>query len=37
VWHASLAETTPPQLLPLTVGASDIDPHVRLGAGGIVK
>jgi plastocyanin len=37
VWHSSLAETTPPQLLPLTVGASDIDQRVRLGAGGLVK
>jgi len=37
VWHASLAETTPPQLLPLTVGAADIDQRVRLGAGGLVK
>jgi len=37
VWHSSLAETTPPQLLSLTVGASDIDQRVRLGAGGLVK
>jgi len=37
VWHASLAETTPPQLLPLVVGASDVDQHIRLGAGGLVK
>jgi plastocyanin len=37
VWHSSLAETTPPQLLPLTVGASNLDQHVRLGVGGLVK
>ena len=37
VWHASLAETTPPQLLPLTVGAADIEQRVRLGAAGLVK
>ena len=37
VWHSSLAETTPPQLVPLTVGAGDIDQRVRLGAGGIAK
>lgn len=37
VWHASLAETTPPQLLPLAVGASDIDQRVKLGAGGLVR
>ena len=37
VWHASLAETTAPQLLPLVVGATDIDQHIKLGAGGLVK
>ena len=37
VWHSSLADTTPPQLLPLTVGAADIDQRVKLGAGGIAK
>ena len=37
VWHASLAETTPPQLLPLTVAAGDVEQRVRLGAGGLVK
>lgn len=37
VWHSSLAETTPPQLLPLTVGTADIDQRVKLGAGGLVK
>jgi plastocyanin len=37
VWHSSLADTTPPQLLPLTVGGADIDQRVKLGAGGIAK
>ena len=37
VWHASLAETTPPQLLPVTVGATDVDQRVRLSTGGLVK
>ena len=37
VWHSSLAETTPPQLLPLAVAAGDVEQHVRLGAGGMVK
>jgi plastocyanin len=37
VWHSSLAETTPPQLLPLTVGASSLDQRVVLGVGGLVK
>jgi len=37
VWHSSLAETTPPQLLPLTVAAGDVEQHVRLGPGGLVK
>ena len=37
VWHSSLAETTPPQLLPLTVGAADVDQHIKLGPGGLVK
>jgi len=37
VWHSSLAETTPPQLLPLTVAASDVEQRVRLGPGGLVK
>ena len=37
VWHSSLAETTPPQLLPLTVGATDVDQRVKLGPGGLVK
>ena len=37
VWHASLAETTPPQLLPLTVAAGDVEQRVKLGAGGLAK
>ena len=37
VWHASLAETTPPQLLPLTVAAGDVEQRVKLGPGGIAK
>ena len=37
LWHASLAETTPPQLVPLTVGAVDVEQRVKLGAGGLAK
>lgn len=37
VWHSSLAETTPPQLIPVTVGAGDVEQHVRLGPGGFIK
>ena len=37
VWHASLAETTPPQLLPLTVAAGDVEQRVKLAAGGLAK
>ena len=37
VWHASLAETTPPQLLPLTVAAGDVEQRVKLGPGGTIK
>ena len=37
VWHSSLADTTPPQLLALTVGAADVDQRVKLGAGGITR
>jgi plastocyanin len=37
VWHASLAETVPPQLVALTVGAGDVDQRVKLGANGLVK
>jgi len=37
VWHASLAETTPPQVIALTVAAGDVEQRVKLGPGGIVK
>ena len=37
VWHASLAETAPPQLLPLAVAAGDVEQHVKLGPGGMAK
>jgi plastocyanin len=37
VWHSSLNDATPPQLLPITVGAADVEQHVRLGPGGIAK
>ena len=37
VWHSSLAETTPPQLVPVSVGAADVEQHVKLGPGGFIK
>ena len=37
VWHSSLAETVPPQLVALTVGAGDVEQRVRLGANGLAK
>ena len=37
VWHASLAETTPPQLLALTVGAGDVDQRIKLAPGGFAR
>jgi len=37
VWHSSLAETTPPQLLPLTVGTADVDQRVKLGPAGLAR
>jgi plastocyanin len=37
VWHSSLAETTPPQLVALTVAAGDVEQRVKLGAGGLTK
>ena len=37
VWHSSLAETVAPQLVPLTVGAGDVDQRIRLGANGLAK
>ena len=37
VWHSSLAETTPAQLMPISVGAGDLDERIRLGAGGFAR
>jgi plastocyanin len=37
VWHASISDTAPPQLLALTVGSADVEQRVKLGPGGIVK
>ncbi len=37
VWHSSLAETVPPQLVALTVGAGDVDQRVKLGPNGLAK
>jgi plastocyanin len=37
VWHATLAEGAPPLLVPVVVGAGDVDQRVRLGAGGSPK
>ena len=37
VWHSSLAETAPAQLVPLTVGAADLDQRVKLGADGLAR
>jgi plastocyanin len=37
VWHSSLNDSTPPQLLPLTVGSADVEPRVKLGPGGFAK
>lgn len=37
VWHSSLAETTPAQLLPLVVDAADVDQRIRLGPGGLAR
>ncbi len=37
VWHSTLAETTPAQLVALTVGAADVEQHVKLGPAGIVR
>jgi plastocyanin len=36
-WHSSLAETTPPQLMPLVVGTGDVEQRVRLGPGGLIR
>jgi len=37
VWHSSLAESTPAQLVPLTVGTADVGQRVRLGPGGLAR
>ena len=37
VWHSSFAETVPAQLVPLTVGAADVDQRVKLGANGLAR
>ena len=37
VWHSSLDDAAPPQVLPLTIGAADVERRVRLGPGGIAK
>ncbi len=37
VWHSSLNDATPPQLLPVTVGSADVEQRVKLGPGGIAK
>ena len=37
VWHSSLAESVPAQLVPLTVGAGDVEQRVKLGANGLAK
>ena len=37
VWHSSLAESTPPQTVALTVAAGDIDQRVKLTPGGLSK
>jgi plastocyanin len=37
VWHSSLNDAAPPQLLPVTVGAADVEQSVKLGPAGIAK
>ncbi len=37
VWHSSLAEAVPPQRVPLTVGAGDVDQRVKLGPDGLAR
>ena len=37
VWHSLLAETAPAQLVPLTVGAADVEQRLRLGANGLAR
>ncbi len=37
VWHSSLAESVPAQLVPLTVSAGDVEQRLKLGANGLAK
>jgi len=37
VWHATLAESTPPVVLPLLVAGADVEQPVRLGRDGSAK
>ena len=37
LWHSSLAESAPAQLLPLAVGTADIDQRVTLGPRGFAR
>ncbi len=37
VWHSSLGESVPPQLVPLTVGAADVEQRLRLDANGLAR
>ncbi len=37
VWHSSLAETVPAQLLPLAVGAADVEQRLKLGPNGLAR
>ena len=37
VWHSSLNDAAPPQVVPLTVGAADVEQRVKLGPGGIAR
>ena len=37
VWHSSLNDAAPPQVVPLTVGAADVEQRVKLSPGGLAK
>ena len=37
VWHSSLDDAAPPQVVPVTVGAADVDQRVKLAPGGLAK
>ena len=37
VWHSSLNDAAPPQVVPLTVGAADVEQRVKLAPGGIAR